>query len=358
MLQDPRGKGGTATVVSWYQAWMDKHRPGASQVCTLDELRSTWRPPAVDPAAPVIHVPRVAPRLHVPPLLAARWSLRSVRAHAEEVHVIGASCLHGWPVTGAAPTLTWLATLIDDERQSKLASIDPARRALYRTTLPVLKGLERTVLRGSERVLAMSRHTADLALAAGCEPGRVEVVPVPIDTEHYRPVESPARRGLAFVGRVHDVRKGFDRVVGLVRRSAVARERGVTVVSPGSAAAVPVALRPHVTWTGRVPDLGIPFGAAEVFVLPSRQEGLGIVAFEALACATPVVAFRCGGPDAFLEESGGGIVVDDEDQFAAAVESLLGDPARQRQMGQSGRAWVEANMSVAAFLATDGLFAL
>lgn len=358
MLQDPRGKGGTATVVAAYEGWMERNRPGEIRQCMLDEQRSSWLPRSVDPDSRVVHVPRVAPRLHIPPVLAARWSLRAMRGGVDEVHVVGASCVHGWPLAGAAPTLTWFATMIDDERTAKLAVIDGARRALYRGTLPALRRLERDVLRCSSRVVAMSRHTAELAKAAGCGP--VDVVPVPVDTERCRPPAegSAARSGIAFVGRAPDVRKGFDRVVGLLQRSAAARERGVTVVSPGDMSIVPAAVRPYVRWAGRVADPADVYRTAELLVLPSRQEGLGIVAFEALACATPVVAFRCGGPDAFLEESGGGVVVDDEDEFATAVEALLAQSERQRRLGAAGRAWVEANMSAADFFADTALFAL
>ena len=69
--------------------------------------------------------------------------------------------------------------------------------------------------------------------------------------------------------------------------------------------------------------------AADALLVPSRAEGWGCVATEALACATPVVATRVGGlPEAV---GPGGQLVDPADdgyssRFAAAIEDVLADP--------------------------------
>ncbi|MBV9822097.1 MAG: glycosyltransferase, partial [Actinobacteria bacterium] len=84
---------------------------------------------------------------------------------------------------------------------------------------------------------------------------------------------------------------------------------------------------------------------ATAFVCPSVYEPLGIVNLEAMACETAVVASRVGGiPDVVVEGETGLLVDYDpaeparfEAGFAAAVNSLLDDPARMRQMGLAGR---------------------
>lgn len=352
LLQDPTGKGGIASVVAAYRAWAAIHRPGAPSYY-LDDAHGgdlvalcRWQP--TEPA-----VPRVLPRLHLPMYPAARWRMRRVWEEAEEVHVIGAHVMHGALAPGRVPSVAWLATLIDDERRPTLAMRSVARRSLYRATLGPLSAIERSVLEAAGRILAMSVHTADLIVSKGIAPARrVEVRPVPVDTDLFTPPgEAVERSGLLFVGRPHDPRKGFSRLTALLDASAPARTAGVSVVSsvdPGAGAGV--------RWLGRVADLPAVYQGAELLVLPSRQEGLGIVALEAMACATPVVAYRCGGPERILTDSGGGLIVDDDHAFRATVEHLIAHPEVRAEMGQAGRRYAERHLSLRDFLADGAIF--
>jgi glycosyltransferase involved in cell wall biosynthesis len=78
---------------------------------------------------------------------------------------------------------------------------------------------------------------------------------------------------------------------------------------------------------------------AEVFLFPSRREGFGMAAAEAMACGTPVVAARAGGLPEVVEDGKTGFLCDPEDAeaFATAVDRLLKDPALARRMGEAGR---------------------
>ncbi len=85
-----------------------------------------------------------------------------------------------------------------------------------------------------------------------------------------------------------------------------------------------------------VPDL---MAAADVSCVPSRSEGLGTAALEALACELPVVAARVGGLADAVEHGETGLLVDaaDAGALARALAELLGDPERRRRMGAAGR---------------------
>lgn len=83
----------------------------------------------------------------------------------------------------------------------------------------------------------------------------------------------------------------------------------------------------RVTLTGRLHqhNLALWMAAADVFVLPSRAEGLGLVLLEAMACGTPCVASRVGGIPEVLDAPACGRLVppDDEEALAAAIAEVL-----------------------------------
>lgn len=92
--------------------------------------------------------------------------------------------------------------------------------------------------------------------------------------------------------------------------------------------------------------------AANVYVLPSRHEGLPVAPIEAMACGLPVVAADAPGVPAIFEpgESAGGLVVPREEPAALARElgQVLDDNARRRQLGSQARRHVEENFSLEA----------
>lgn len=81
---------------------------------------------------------------------------------------------------------------------------------------------------------------------------------------------------------------------------------------------------------------------AKIFVLPSLEEALGMVAVEALASGTPVVASRVGGiPEAVPEEAGILVPPADADALADAIQELLADMNRLQSMSSAARVWAE-----------------
>ncbi|WP_424534743.1 glycosyltransferase family 4 protein [Sphaerisporangium viridialbum] len=111
-------------------------------------------------------------------------------------------------------------------------------------------------------------------------------------------------------------------------------------------------LNDSVILTGSVPWNTLPayYDAGDVFAMPCRTrlggldvEGLGIVYLEASATGLPVVAGASGGAPDAVRDGETGVVVDGEDPaaVASALTALLNDPARAREMGERGRAWIE-----------------
>ena len=79
--------------------------------------------------------------------------------------------------------------------------------------------------------------------------------------------------------------------------------------------------------------------ASDVFVLPTREEGFGLVLAEAQACGIPVVSTRVGPIPQVVSDGVTGILVPvgDVSALTDAVVSLLKDPDRRQTMGAQGR---------------------
>jgi len=99
---------------------------------------------------------------------------------------------------------------------------------------------------------------------------------------------------------------------------------------------------PGVQLLGRLDEIAPLLAAADVVAIPSRQEGQGIVALEAMAARRPVVATCVGGLVETIQEGETGLLVPAEDprSFGEALAALLADPHRRRRMGEAGRARV------------------
>lgn len=106
-------------------------------------------------------------------------------------------------------------------------------------------------------------------------------------------------------------------------------------------------LSERVRFTGYLPDLSPAWAACDLAVVPSRREGLGLFALEALAASKPVVASRVGGLPEVVRHGETGWLVPPEDPQALA--EALGDALRYRgqwgDMGRLGRADVQARFS-------------
>ena len=104
----------------------------------------------------------------------------------------------------------------------------------------------------------------------------------------------------------------------------------------------------RVRFLGPQPQVADVLAALDVFVLPSRHEGLGVAVLEAMAMSLPVVASAVGGiPEAVIPgETGLLVPPDDPAALAAALGALRRDVERAERMGHAGRARVLAEFSM------------
>ena len=212
------------------------------------------------------------------------------------------------------------------------------------------RGCEEPLLR-TDRLVAVSGHGRSVLRSRGVEARRIHVVPpgfdgVTANGESYVESDGPLRV-LCVAQWVP--RKGILTLVEawtLQERPGVVLELiGETEPDPAYAARVRAAIEaaPHgtVVVSGCVGDaaLGDAYASADLFALPSRYEGYGIVYAEALAHGLPIVACDVGPVPALVGREAAVLVrPDDPEALSAALGLLLADPAlRKRMSAAAGR---------------------
>ena len=203
--------------------------------------------------------------------------------------------------------------------------------------------LFRRVLQQSSAVTTVSRWLAHEveSLVSGVH---AAVAPMPVATDLFSPGGARDPNRLLFVGRL-TTQKGIE---GLIDAMARMRNRAtLDVVGDGTLAdklasrVRELGIGDRVNWLGQLsqPRLVDLYRRATALVVPSIDEGLGLVAIEAQLCETPVVAYESGGLTETVQHDRTGILVPPGDlgALATALDSLLDAPERASEMGRAGR---------------------
>ncbi len=229
----------------------------------------------------------------------------------------------------------------------------------------------------------------DMVRLYGADPAKIRVVPPGVDLSVFRPIPqaecmdfigTPAdHRMILFVGRLDPV-KGLDTLIRamaiVVEEDPQWQEDACLCIIGGDRADDPSLMdaekvridrmRHDLGLTGSVSFLGprsqdeLPYyyGAAQVVVVPSRYESFGLVALEAMACGTPVIASNVGGLATLVRDGRTGFLVPDGDPEALASKllPLLADPGLRSALGCHGIATAEAYGWPSIAERIDGLY--
>jgi glycosyltransferase involved in cell wall biosynthesis len=204
--------------------------------------------------------------------------------------------------------------------------------------------LFRRVLARAEAVTTVSSWLAmeTRAIAPAVQP---IVAPMPIQPDLFHPGGRRAPDTLLFVGKLN-AQKGIEH---LLRALAVMRSRPTVevVVGAGSVPADVQGLAQSLGVAERLrwfpllsqAELADRYRACTALVMPAVEEGLGLVAAEALLCETPVAAFASGGLTDLIVDGQTGLLVPTGDvvALASALDDLLTRPDRGAALGAAGR---------------------
>lgn len=225
--------------------------------------------------------------------------------------------------------------------------------------------------RSADLYLSVSPALVDAFRAAGLSADRVRLVPNGIDTDRFRPATTAERDALrqklglpaarpviVFVGFFsHDKqpRTLFDAWMLLSDHDAIDAtllfvgatespyfEVDARLAEQMRAEAARRGRSDRLVFAGVTHDVPDYLRAADVFVLPSRREGLPAALLEAMACGLPAVASRLPATEGIIADGHNGLLVPvgDATAFAAAIAGLVADPARAAALGAAARATV------------------
>ena len=224
-----------------------------------------------------------------------------------------------------------------------------------RSEIGISPVIEPLCMKRADRIIAVSQGTKqDIIESYGLPEDRIEVIYHGVFPEDYAasPDEKNRIRAdlgidqdpmLLFVGKLGP-RKGVDILLRALPR--VLNEMRVKLVLAGAGKQEPyrslaenLNISEHVLFLGRVSDerLRLLFSSCDLFVLPSRLEGLGIVLLEAMAAGKPIVAAKVGGIPEIVQSGQNGILVepDNDGALAQAIIQFISDKALSGSIGEN-----------------------
>ncbi len=217
-------------------------------------------------------------------------------------------------------------------------------------------GMQSFVARRIDRVLTSSEcSVSQIADDFAIPRGKIKNVWNGLDTELFCPDErvEKSQSELLCVGRASDPNKGIKTLIqALAKLPASIHLSLIDNDHPGNEVfkwAREAGVSERVNVTGRVPSgqLIDLYRRAALVVVPSRHEGFGLPAVEAMACGTPVVTCAAGALREIMNLTQGGLVapVDDSAGLAHEIQTLMAAPEQRARMASHGRTRVLENFS-------------
>jgi glycosyltransferase involved in cell wall biosynthesis len=251
------------------------------------------------------------------------------------------------------PTVATVHHPVAIDRDLELAAAPGLRRRLALRRWYAFTAMQARVAPRLDALTTVSQSSRrEITRHLGVPAERIEVIPVGIDPEVFRPPSGgPGRDPASIVVTTSaDVPlKGLVHLLEAVAKLRTERDLRLTVVGtarPGGPAATALdrlGLADAVRFTGAVPqeELVRLLQTATVAAIPSLYEGFSLPAVEAMACATPLVTTDAGAlPEVVGSHAAVQVPAGDVGRLAGALQLVLDHPSLQEQLGRAGRARV------------------
>ena len=233
--------------------------------------------------------------------------------------------------------------------------------------------VEKECLETADTIIATSPQEKEHMRSLVSSKGNIVVIPCGTNIECFGSIDrqtgraklgiAPEDKVVMYAGRF-DERKGIETLVRAVAREEVKRHENLKLMiiggsTPGEKDGVErnrigeivekLGIEDITDFVGRVEheELASYYAAADVCVVPSHYEPFGLVAIEAMASRTPVIASEVGGLKFSVADRQTGLLVPPQDEaaFAGAIDSILSDPQWREELSTNARARVEAKFS-------------
>jgi glycosyltransferase involved in cell wall biosynthesis len=215
--------------------------------------------------------------------------------------------------------------------------------------------------RRTDGIIVLNSTVRQALLENGVSAQKIDFIPNGVDTNIYSPNEidgtAKDKRStqLLCVAAVCE-RKGIHHVIAALARLKGSRDLELTVVGPYNEGESPReyteslesiiethGLEDRVRFVGRVNDVAPYYQKADIFILPSYEEGMPNVLLEAMACQLPCVATAIPGVMEVVADGETALLVKPRsvEDIVDAIERLLGNDYFAKQLGKSARAQIE-----------------
>ena len=267
------------------------------------------------------------------------WRLRRIIRH-ERPDVIHARNWGSWPEPMLARLLSGPALpFVFSFHGLTVTERMPRRRRIACRVLAAMTTEVFSVSEPSRRLLV-----EDVGLPARL----VKIIPNGVDTDQFRPVPTRRRRKrtvLGTAGGLKPVKNHALLIRALADLTAAGHDCEVRIAGEGSRKEdlerliAQLDLAGRASLVGHCGDMPAFLADLDVFVLPSDSEGHPNVLLEAMASGLPCVATSVGGVPDVLDDGQAGVLVTpgDVSEMVEAIEDLIDQPERRRELGSAGR---------------------